>query len=449
MLINNDNLINYINTSSIRRVKINGLFGTNNIDITFDSSVNIFVGENGLGKTTILSCIYFLLTGNLEKLYEINFKSIAVFFYDDEKEYKVYNKVYNKLYDKKLISQNFKYYENYQRSLRNALAHGDDNLIRIYLNRFNEKNKNYIIGINETIEANIKRIEEIKNKIKERILYLPTYRRIEANLDSELLHDLSIYDTEDFLIKFGMDDVKELIDKTIDKIRKSAIDGFNEMNSILLTEYTNNKYKNKISENEFNYNEIEVLLNKIGVKINPKTKNEILRLIKTKEIYNSEYIYLKNFLNLLYNNSEKQRVFDHRLIDFVNLCNKYFINKEIVYDPNTLKLDLYLVNKKSNSNKKIKFSELSSGEKQIVSIFSKLYLEKIDTDQKFIVIIDEPELSLSLNWQEKLLPDIMNTNKCSLIITVTHSPFIFRNKFDGFAKDIKKFIKINGDIIND
>lgn len=95
MLINNDNLINYINTSSIRRVKINGLFGTNNIDITFDSSVNIFVGENGLGKTTILSCIYFLLTGNLEKLYEINFKSIAVFFYDDEKEYKVYNKVYN------------------------------------------------------------------------------------------------------------------------------------------------------------------------------------------------------------------------------------------------------------------------------------------------------------------------------------------------------------------
>ena len=449
MLINNDNLINYINTSSIRRVKINGLFGTNNIDITFDNSVNIFVGENGLGKTTILSCIYFLLTGNLEKLYEINFKSIAVFFYDDEKEYKVYNKVYNKLYDKKLISQNFKYYENYQRSLRNALAHGDDNLIRIYLNSFNEKNKNYIIGINETIEANIKRIEEIKNKIKERILYLPTYRRIEANLDSELLHDLSIYDTEDFLIKFGMDDVKELIDKTIDKIRKSAIDGFNEMNSILLTEYTNNKYKNKISENEFNYNEIEVLLNKIGVKINPKTKNEILRLIKTKEIYNSEYIYLKNFLNLLYNNSEKQRVFDHRLIDFVNLCNKYFINKEIVYDPNTLKLDLYLVNKKSNSNKKIKFSELSSGEKQIVSIFSKLYLEKIDTDQKFIVIIDEPELSLSLNWQEKLLPDIMNTNKCSLLITVTHSPFIFRNKFDGFAKDIKKFIKINGDIIND
>lgn len=449
MLINNDNLINYINTSSIRRVKINGLFGTNNIDITFDNSVNIFVGENGLGKTTILSCIYFLLTGNLEKLYEINFKSIAVFFYDDEKEYKVYNKVYNKLYDKKLISQNFKYYENYQRSLRNALAHGDDNLIRIYLNSFNEKNKNYIIGINETIEANIKRIEEIKNKIKDRILYLPTYRRIEANLDSELLHDLPIYDTEDFLIKFGMDDVKELIDKTIDKIRKSAIDGFNEMNSILLTEYTNNKYKNQISENEFNYNEIEVLLNKIGVKINPKTKNEILRLIKTKEIYNSEYIYLKNFLNLLYNNSEKQRVFDHRLIDFVNLCNKYFINKEIVYDPNTLKLDLYLVNKKSNSNKKIKFSELSSGEKQIVSIFSKLYLENIDTDQKFIVIIDEPELSLSLNWQEKLLPDIMNTNKCSLLITVTHSPFIFRNKFDGFAKDIKKFIKINGDIIND
>lgn len=448
MFINNVNLIDYINNSSIRRIKINGLFGTHNIDIAFDSSVNVFVGENGLGKTTILSCIYFLLTGNLEKLYEINFKSIAIFFDGDAKEYKVYNKVYNKLYDKKLISQNFKYYENYQKSFRNALLHGDDNLIRIYLNSFNEKNKNYIIGINETIEANIKRIEEIKNKIKEKILYLPTYRRIETNLDSKLLHDLQIYDNKEFLIKFGMDDVKELIDETIDKIRKSAIDGFNEINSILLTEYTNNKYKNQVSEREFDYNEIEILLNKIGVKINPETKNKILRLIKTREVYNEEYVYLKNFLNLLYNNSEKQRVFDHKLIDFVNLCNKYFVNKEIVYDPNTLKLELYLINQKINVYKKLEFSELSSGEKQIVSIFSKLYLENIDTDQKFIVIIDEPELSLSLNWQEKLLPDIMNTNKCSLLITVTHSPFIFRNKFDVFARDIKNFIRISGDMSN-
>lgn len=448
MFINNVNLIDYINNSSIRRIKINGLFGTHNIDIAFDSSVNVFVGENGLGKTTILSCIYFLLTGNLEKLYEINFKSIAIFFDGDAKEYKVYNKVYNKLYDKKLINQNFKYYENYQKSFRNALLHGDDNLIRIYLNSFNEKNKNYIIGINETIEANIKRIEEIKNKIKEKILYLPTYRRIETNLDSKLLHDLQIYDNKEFLIKFGMDDVKELIDETIDKIRKSAIDGFNEINSILLTEYTNNKYKNQVSEREFDYNEIEILLNKIGVKINPETKNKILRLIKTREVYNEEYVYLKNFLNLLYNNSEKQRVFDHKLIDFVNLCNKYFVNKEIVYDPNTLKLELYLINQKINVYKKLEFSELSSGEKQIVSIFSKLYLENIDTDQKFIVIIDEPELSLSLNWQEKLLPDIMNTNKCSLLITVTHSPFIFRNKFDVFARDIKNFIRISGDMSN-
>lgn len=448
MFINNVNLIDYINNSSIRRIKINGLFGTHNIDIAFDSSVNVFVGENGLGKTTILSCIYFLLTGNLEKLYEINFKFIAIFFDGDAKEYKVYNKVYNKLYDKKLINQNFKYYENYQKSFRNALLHGDDNLIRIYLNSFNEKNKNYIIGINETIEANIKRIEEIKNKIKEKILYLPTYRRIETNLDSKLLHDLQIYDNKEFLIKFGMDDVKELIDETIDKIRKSAIDGFNEINSILLTEYTNNKYKNQVSEREFDYNEIEILLNKIGVKINPETKNKILRLIKTREVYNEEYVYLKNFLNLLYNNSEKQRVFDHKLIDFVNLCNKYFVNKEIVYDPNTLKLELYLINQKINVYKKLEFSELSSGEKQIVSIFSKLYLENIDTDQKFIVIIDEPELSLSLNWQEKLLPDIMNTNKCSLLITVTHSPFIFRNKFDVFARDIKNFIRISGDMSN-
>ncbi len=41
----------------IKRFQIEELFGIYNVDIPFCNNINIFIGENGLGKTTILNCI--------------------------------------------------------------------------------------------------------------------------------------------------------------------------------------------------------------------------------------------------------------------------------------------------------------------------------------------------------------------------------------------------------
>ena len=76
---------------------------------------------------------------------------------------------------------------------------------------------------------------------------------------------------------------------------------------------------------------------------------------------------------------------------------------------------------------------LSSGEKQIVSLFSRLYLEH---EKNCILLIDEPELSISMRWQKMLLPDIIRSKNCSLLLAVTHSPFIFENEFDNDAQDM-------------
>ena len=81
---------------------------------------------------------------------------------------------------------------------------------------------------------------------------------------------------------------------------------------------------------------------------------------------------------------------------------------------------------------------LSSGEKQIVSLFAKLYL---DIDNSFVLLLDEPELSLSVFWQEKLLPDILRSQKCKLMLAVTHSPFIYNNSLEDYAQAISDFIK--------
>lgn len=77
--------------------------------------------------------------------------------------------------------------------------------------------------------------------------------------------------------------------------------------------------------------------------------------------------------------------------------------------------------------------ELSSGEKQIVSLFSHLTL---DDDVSNYIVIDEPELSLSVDWQQRFLEDISQLSTCAFIGAVTHSPFIFENSLDPYTVDL-------------
>lgn len=112
-----------------------------------------------------------------------------------------------------------------------------------------------------------------------------------------------------------------------------------------------------------------------------------------------------------------------------------FNDKLIRFDKTKLTVDVF----NTHLEEPIQLGSLSSGEKQIISIFSKLIL---NLDKKFLILIDEPELSLSLEWQQRLLPDMLKQNSCNQIIAITHSPFIFDNEFDANATTIE--IKING-----
>lgn len=82
-------------------------------------------------------------------------------------------------------------------------------------------------------------------------------------------------------------------------------------------------------------------------------------------------------------------------------------------------------------------NQLSSGEKQIVSIFSQIYL---NIDTRFLILIDEPEMSLSLFWQENFLPDLLASGKCDFLMAVTHSPFIFGEKLKQYTVGINEFL---------
>ena len=77
---------------------------------------------------------------------------------------------------------------------------------------------------------------------------------------------------------------------------------------------------------------------------------------------------------------------------------------------------------------------LSSGEKQVVSIFSRLHLSD---DLAYAIFFDEPELSLSIEWQRQLLADIYKSESCRFLFAATHSPFIYDNELDEFATTLR------------
>lgn len=80
----------------------------------------------------------------------------------------------------------------------------------------------------------------------------------------------------------------------------------------------------------------------------------------------------------------------------------------------------------------IDFEKLSSGEKRIIKLFLSVVFEKAD-----IFLIDEPEVSLSLNFQSKLINDLVYLceRKGSRIVLATHAPYIFK---DCIANDFER-----------
>ena len=72
--------------------------------------------------------------------------------------------------------------------------------------------------------------------------------------------------------------------------------------------------------------------------------------------------------------------------------------------------------------------DLSSGEKQILYIFLKVLLQE---EKDYVLFMDEPEVTLHIHWQEKLIENIRLINpNCQLIIT-THSPSLLNVKWRG------------------
>mgnify|MGYP000504466931 CR=1 FL=1 len=441
------------NKTNIEYIDIIGLFGRYDVKVSLDNQVNIFIGENGLGKTTILNCVYYILEKKFLKLLKIRFSEIQVKFRDetslyrvsieDIEDYKNKKKIYPlELFEIKEFDDDFRLNKDKKASLINT-------------KKFNYSNK-----LKKGNFENVLELEKIISKnIKQKIIYLPTYRRIESEFKSfrknnnygriELYESEFESESEELLIKFGMSDVEEAIDRILKEIRLIAMSGFSKMTGILLKQYVDDsnseRFLNLNKKPKVDYQTLEIILTRLGKEIEEKYQKQILNLFKEEKMEDNKYLW--NLIENLIHNYNQQKKYDDKIKKFADTCNKYLNDKQFYYNQSTLSLEIYLISDIRQRRNIIKLAQLSSGEKQIISLFSKLYLED-NGNKKNIIIIDEPELSLSLKWQKMLLPDIIKTENCDLLLTVTHSPFIFDNEFDDYAKEIRKHINKNRGLQN-
>ena len=84
---------------------------------------------------------------------------------------------------------------------------------------------------------------------------------------------------------------------------------------------------------------------------------------------------------------------------------------------------------------------LSSGEKQMLII---LLTVLIENRQPYVLLMDEPEISLHVEWQQRLLELIMELNPNAQVILTTHSPAVIMNGWMDCVTDVEDIVVNDG-----
>lgn len=453
--------------NSIKRFKINKLHKIYDIALEFNENRLILVGENGTGKTTCLKMFYLVISGQIQRLSLYDFESISIEFQESD----------SIAINKKDLTNTINIDAFLMRKLpppvRNRILHmSESGNIKIaeleqICSRYGIPMDLILSDIREfdlfNQEVHGKKGNQIKQVIKKlahkskgvKFIYLPTFRRIE----SDLRDIFNISDDDDFrrlnkrnrryereesaqcieLVEFGMEDIVRTINETLYNLIEDSRKGLNDLTLTYLGNIASKEYENLSDADIKDIDEqtITEIVNRADSHIMTEaSKAQFLEVLKKKDsgtnFSEHEKIIFHYLLKLqTVNNDIKAK--EVGLRKFAEVCNKYMINKRIEYNSANFSFKI----ETRNSEQEILLPQLSSGEKQIVSLFSYLYLS--NKDERHFIIIDEPELSLSVDWQRSFLQDISDATNCAGFFAVTHSPFIFDNSLVQYAKGINVF----------
>ena len=455
---------------SLQSFKVSGLHGDKIISVPIRDNRLVIVGMNGLGKSTFLNILYYFISRQWAKLAEYTFDYLEATF--EERKVRLTKSDLSPLESSPLTNEPTVNINALPSRLRLAIQRmrRDPSFHERMQRNAPEAARYYGLGLHEIsavlpyISMNwIESLSESAREVYEflshaftsQIVYLPTYRRIEKDLDAILpgLEDelRRYHDTRRRLraepnlgfielIEFGMEDVERSILFKLSELKDGARAELNSLAGSYLRDVLRgegNSY-NAHEVASLTDKDVEDILGRVEERTLDDADKDQLRAVINNVRKNSQLSqsqeYVAHFFVKLLSARQKLREREIPITRFTEVCNTYLHGKSLSYNDTDYSLSIISENSKRRD---IALSSLSSGEKQIVSLFSQVY---IGSAPSYAIIIDEPELSLSVPWQESLLPDLIDSGRCDFVLAVTHSPFIFNNEFQQYTIDISDYI---------
>ena len=431
----------------INKISVKKLFGVFDYDIPVNnkSGITIIIGENGLGKTILLEMLEAFFTCKYMYFSSVAFEKFILVFDDGIKWILEKNKTTDFIPILKLTqinknNKNFKPFQikNYSyeeiRQLAIERLRRNHYLRRIGSRTWEDRRSRKIIRLNEFIErfsSNLsfddnlsdsempkwftKRLEEIN------ISLIKTQRLINIEEKEEISHERRTVDkySKELSehIKISLTESTELSSKLDRTYPNRLVDRLKESLSV--------SKKHLESELE-RLEEKRKILDSVGL-IEIEKDSNILEIKESDEV-------LRNVLKLYIEDSFKKiKIFDEiskKIEILLSIINKRFKHKELFIDREQGFLFRSTLIKDNNGEyQEIPVTKLSSGEQnELVLFYELLFKSKLDS----LILIDEPEVSLHISWQNCFIEDLKEIAKLNNLrfIIATHSPDIISNNWD-------------------
>lgn len=425
----------------IQKITVTNLFGYLNHEITFEegNNISILLGDNGIGKTTILHIIEYVFSSRFDKLLQIDFEKILIVL--GQRTYLQLQHVLKNDRDDLEISVragNLSY-GNYYSSIRERIQNRVEDL-RAYVNRYYTRvsSSKWIHDKTQT-SASVEDVffyllKHISNEILDiHKVFPPQILFVTEKIQTIFIGTNRLYPNLTLNESLHKDEEKDVIlqcsNDFVERVRTALSKGADQIATYdssyakrLISKLTNIKD----NKEQFDYD----LAEKVELKQNRLYRLGLLPYkISSIDINQIDFNpSVMSALNLYYADVwEKLKVYDNLLDEtelFMEIINEFYGTKVAMIN----NLDGFFV-KNTTTATRVPLSSLSSGEKHLFVLMYKLiFMEGKDV----FVLIDEPELSLHITWQRLFLNAL---NRITMIkgqeyLLATHSPSIIGSEWD-------------------
>ena len=425
----------------IKAISIIGLFGYKEINIIFNHDITILTGLNGSGKTTVLNIINDISTGNYYNLYNYKFSSINVKFADKSEIIAKYNIETNK--DKPTISM---FLKKGRKQVPIIIENFDEIAEKIPSDIWSEIDED----IEELVQINPRAWKDIytgerytRSEILQKFAYRDSLLKkyiITNNLLQGLMPDVCKYIGTNRLIRFEniktrYRELERKMVSSIDLIAKNIKEEIVNESSKYIS-YSQNidstypfrlieksKKTSDLSKINNTINDLDLLIERlfdVGL-IENKSK-------KTFKVKNTISDFELRALNLYYNDQLEKFNYllplEKKLKIFKDKITAKLQNSKSIEFSKDFGFKIYSL---VPTSVEIPVNTLSSGEQHEIIMLYDLLFSKENVK---LFLIDEPEISLHLDWQREYIADLMEilgSNSNMQIVIATHAPAIIGN----------------------